>query len=311
VLHAGVVNDANGRYAPSPTGPLHLGNLRTALLAWLFARSRGGAFMLRIDDLDPQRSRREFEGRAIADLAALGLDWDGEPVRQSDRRDEHRLAFERLREHGHLYPCWCSRAEVRRAAQAPHSDESAVAYPGTCRRLSARERAERLRSSRPVAWRLDAQGAVVEFADRLAGTISTRLDDFVVWRSDGVAAYHLAVVVDDAAIDVREVVRGDDLRWSTPGQIQLARLLELSVPRYAHVPLLIGADGERLAKRHGTVTLDDRLGCGQSVAAILGMLAHSAGLLAAPTPCSAHELLERFDPARLRRTPFQLRLEAH
>ncbi len=314
----GRVNPADGRYAPSPSGPLHLGNLRTALLAWCFARSQGGRFLLRIEDLDRQRSRPEHESGIIADMRRLGIDWDGPVVRQSERLERHRAAFERLREDGRLYPCWCTRAEIREAAAAPHPalpGEDAVpaaegAYPGTCRTLSARERAARERSGRPAAWRLDAGAQRVSFVDELAGSAAAAVDDFVLWRGDPGAvggggdlpAYNLAVVVDDADQGVGEVVRGDDLLETTPRQILLGRLLGLPIPRYAHVPLVLGADGRRLAKRGGAVTLDERLALGESVEQVIGWMASSVGL-AAPggPPRSAGEVLAAFDPARLTR----------
>jgi glutamyl-tRNA synthetase len=304
------VSAPDGRYAPSPTGPLHLGNLRTALLAWCFARSRGGRFVLRIEDLDAQRSRREHEAAMLADLARLGIDWDGPPARQSEQLEEHRAAFETLCASGRSYRCWCTRAEIREAAQAPHGGLGAAEgrYPGTCRELSARERAARERTGRPAAWRLDAQGELIAFADRLSGTAVAAVDDFVVWRGDpqgagGGPAYNLAVVVDDAAAGIGEVVRGDDLLETTPRQVLLARLLGLPVPRYAHVPLVLGAGGRRLAKRDGAVTLGDRLALGESIATVVGWMASSVGLATPGDRLSARELLAAFDPARLRREP--------
>jgi len=315
------VSAADGRYAPSPSGRLHLGNLRTALLAWCFARSRAGSFVLRIEDLDPQRSRPEHEASILADLTRLGIDWDGAPSRQSERLEHHRAAFEELRSSGHLYRCWCTRAEIRDAAQAPHPPlrgAGAVgaegAYPGTCRALSSRELRLRERSGAPTAWRLDAHAERVEFDDALAGAAAGVVDDFVVWRGGppssgacppqrGVPAYNLAVVVDDAAAGVAEVVRGDDLLETTPRQILLARLLGLPVPRYAHVPLVLGADGRRLAKRHGAVTLDDRLALGESLETVVGWMASSVGLASAGSALSAQEVLAAFDPARLLREP--------
>jgi len=310
----GRVSAADGRYAPSPTGPLHLGNLRTALLAWCFARSRSGRFLLRIEDLDPQRSQPQHETAMLADLARLGIDWDGAPIRQSEQLEHHRAAFEALRSSGRSYRCWCTRAEIREAAQAPHPRLGDTGgggegfYPGTCRALSARERAVRERAGRPAAWRLDARGERVAFEDRLNGAAAAVVDDFVLWRGDpqgtgGGPAYNLAVVVDDAAAGIGEVVRGDDLLETTPRQVLLARLLGLPVPRYAHVPLVLGADGRRLAKRHGAVTLADRLALGESIATVVGWMAASVGLAGPGGALSARELLERFDPARLRREP--------
>jgi glutamyl-tRNA synthetase len=302
-------NAADGRFAPSPSGLLHLGNLRTALLAWCFARSRGGRFGLRIEDLDPQRSRREHEASIIADLAAIGIDWDGEPSRQSEQLDRHHAAFVRLRDEQRLYRCWCTRAEIREALAAPQGGPEG-AYPGTCRGLSAGELRRRERSGAPCAWRLDAGAQELGFTDLLAGEFAAIVDDFVIWREGppalerrGLPAYNLAVVLDDAAEGVGQVVRGDDLLETTPRQILLARALGLAVPSYAHVPLVLGADGQRLAKRHGAVTLAERLARGESIGALVGWLASSAGLAAAGSVLSADEVLAAFEPAALGRSP--------
>lgn len=293
---------ADGRFAPSPTGPLHLGNLRTALLAWLFARSAGARLLLRIEDLDPQRSRPEHEQRQRTDLAALGLDWDGELPRQSERTEYYRAALERLRDDGRTYPCWCSRADIRAAARAPHGPLPEGAYPGTCRDLTAAQRAERERSTgRPPALRLDARGETAGFVDRLHGPVEGAVDDIVLWRSDGTPAYNLAVLVDDADQGIGEIVRGDDLLETTPRQVLLARLLDLRAPRYAHVPLVLGPNGERLAKRHGAVTLADLTGRGESPADALAWMARSLALAEAGERPTAAALIERFDPGRLPR----------
>jgi glutamyl-tRNA synthetase len=244
-----------GRFAPSPTGTLHLGNLRTALLAWLFARSAGSRFVVRMEDLDTGRVRPGSAEEQLADLAAIGLDWDGEVVFQSSRVDLYDSALAALRGAGRLYECYCTRAEIREAASAAHGPLSEGAYPGTCLRLSAAELAEKRASGRPPALRVRAEGARVAFSDRLAGRIEGVVDDFVVRRGDGAFAYNLAVVVDDADQGVTEVVRGSDLADSTPRQLWLARELGLPEPSYAHVPLVLGPDGARLAKRHGAVTL--------------------------------------------------------
>jgi glutamyl-tRNA synthetase len=285
-----------GRFAPSPSGPLHLGNLRTALLAWLFARSGGGRFLLRIEDLDRARSKPEYEAGQIADLAALGLDWDGEIVQQSQRTELYRDALERLRADGRVYPCWCTRAEIRGAAEAPHGPLPEGAYPGTCRRLSEAERAARERAGRRAALRLDAGAAEVSFHDRLHGETKGVVDDFVLWRGDGTPAYQLAVVVDDADQGVDQVVRGDDLIDSTPRQLLLARLLGLPEPEYAHVPLVLGADGARLAKRHGAVTLAE-----QTPAEALAWMAVSLNLAEPGERPNARDLLDGFDAQRLPR----------
>lgn len=290
---------ATGRYAPSPTGSLHVGNLRTALLAWLFARSAGSRFLLRVDDLDPADARPEHEAGQLADLRAIGIDWDEPVVRQSERRGAHHSAVEALVATGRTYECWCTRREIREAAAAPHGPTGS--YPGTCRRLTDAERAARRASGRPAALRLDAGGEVVSFVDRLHGEVSLRVDDLVLRRNDGIPAYNLAVVVDDASQGVEEVVRGDDLLDSTPRQILVARLLGLPVPAYAHVPLVLGADGARLAKRHGAVTLGD---LDLDAAAVLSLLAESLGLAAPGETVTPAQLRTRFDPSVLPTSPW-------
>jgi glutamyl-tRNA synthetase len=244
-----------GRFAPSPTGTLHLGNLRTALLAWLFARSAGSPFLVRMEDLDYGRVKPGLADEQLADLEAIGIDWDGEVVHQSARLDLYADAIATLRGAGRVYECFCTRAEIRAAASAPHGPLPEGAYPGTCLRLSAAELAEKRASGRPPALRVRADAEHVRFVDRLHGAHEGVVDDFVVQRNDGAPAYNLAVVVDDAAQGIGEVVRGDDLLDSTPRQLFLARVLGVSEPTHAHVPLVLGADGARLAKRHGDVTL--------------------------------------------------------
>jgi glutamyl-tRNA synthetase len=285
----------DGRYAPSPTGSLHLGNLRTALLAWLFARSAGSRFLLRVDDLDRGRSRPHFEREQLDDLAAIGLDWDEPVVRQSERVAAYDEAIDRLDRAGRLYPCFCTRAEIREAAAAPHGPLAEGAYPGTCRALTPAQRAEREAAGRAPALRLDARGERIAFADRVLGHYEGVVDDLVVRRNDGGAAYNLATAVDDAAQRVQEVVRGADLLETTPRQILLARLLDLPEPAYAHVPLMLGPDGARLAKRHGAVTLRDRAEPPREVAA--GLL-RSVGL-----PGDLRAARDAFDPAALPREP--------
>ena len=248
---------SDGRFAPSPTGTLHLGNLRTALLAWLFARSAGARFLVRMEDLDYGRVRPGTDTEQLRDLAAIGLDWDGEVVYQSARLDLYRDAIEQLRAAGRVYDCFCTRAEIRAAASAPHGPLPEGAYPGTCLRLTAAALAEKRASGRPPALRVRADAERVTFTDRLHGPQEGVVDDFVIQRNDGAPAYNLAVVVDDAAQGIGEVVRGDDLLDSTPRQLFLARVLGVSAPTHAHVPLVLGPDGARLAKRHGAVTLRD------------------------------------------------------
>jgi len=291
-----------GRYAPSPTGDLHLGNARTALIAWLWARRAGGRFLLRFEDLDAGRVRPGCAREQAESLAWLGLDWDGEPVLQSARTHLYAAALDELRARGLSYECFCSRADVRRAASAPHGPEGPV-YGGACRDLTSEERAQRRALGREPALRVRMQGTV-EFCDDVAGWQSQRLEaeagDVVVRRSDGVVAYQLAVVVDDAAQGVTHVVRGADLLHSTARQLRLYGLLGLEpVPRHAHVPLLLGPDGARLSKRHGAVGLAELRAQGADPAGIVGRLAHSAGILDEPRPCAPGELVDRFDPHAL------------
>ncbi len=266
---------AAGRFAPSPSGPLHLGNLRTALLAWWAARGDGSALLLRVEDLDPS-SRPEHEAGQLADLRSLGLDWDGPVVRQSERRDRYEDALARLVAADLTYPCFCTRREIREATRAPH--EAPDAYPGTCRELTAAQRAAREAEGRPPALRLRSTGEEVEAHDVLHSRVRGRVDDVVLRRNDGLPAYNLVVVVDDDAQGVEEVVRGDDLLPSTPRQVHLARVLGLRVPTYLHVPLVLGPDGARLSKRHGSVTLADAVAAGVPPAVVRARLAASVGL---------------------------------
>ncbi len=278
---------ADGRFAPSPTGPLHVGNLRTAMLAWLFARSSGGRFLLRVEDLDRVASRPEHVRSHLADLRAVGVDWDGEVVFQSDRFDRYEDALSALAADGLLYPCYCTRREVAAAVAAPHGPRPEGAYPGTCATLTSADRASREAAGRRPAWRVRAGGEAVTAADRLRGEVTSVIDDFVVRRADGVASYQVAVVVDDAEAGVDEVVRGDDLLDTTPRQVWLARRLGLAVPAYAHVPLVVGPDGQRLAKRHGAVTLSALRAAGVPPDAVAEALVASLGLLPTRAPASA------------------------
>ena len=286
----------DGRFAPSPTGTLHLGNLRTALLAWLFARSQDARFLLRMEDLDTGRVRERFYDEQVRDLGALGLDWDGPVVRQSDRLDRYGDAIETLAARDVVYECWCTRAEIREAASAPHGDLPEGFYPGTCLRLTGAERAARRAEGRPPALRVRAGAASVTFEDEVAGTVTGAVDDFVVRRNDGAYAYNLAVVVDDAAQGIGEVVRGADLLDSTPRQLWLGERLGLPAPRHAHVPLMLGEDGARLAKRHGAVTLADRAALGETRDDVRALLAASVGLSEPGEAVTPSELVARFSP---------------
>ncbi len=284
-----------GRFAPSPSGDLHIGSLRTALLAWLFARSSDRRFLLRIEDLD--RVRPGAMERQIADLAAIGLDWDGEVARQSERTDFYVDAVRRLEDADLTYECFCTRREIREAASAPHGIPGA--YAGTCRDLTDAERTRR-RAERPAAIRLRSDVTEFSVLDLLHGDYTGPVDDVVLVRNDGVPAYNLAVVVDDADQGVDQVVRGDDLLASAPRQAYIASLLGLPVPTYAHVPLAVNARGERLAKRDGSVTLDDLAREGITVRQVLAMLGSSLGF-AGDSPKA---MLGEFDPARLPRAPW-------
>jgi glutamyl-tRNA synthetase len=286
---------ADGRFAPSPTGVLHLGNLRTALLAWMFARNAGARFIVRMEDLDQGRVVAGAAERQLRDLRALGIDWDGDVEYQSNRHDAYEDAIARLLAAGRLYECFCTRAEIRAAASAPHGPLPEGAYPGTCLRLTEAERQRKRAGGRPPALRIRAESARVGFGDRLHGAVEGVVDDFVVRRNDGAPAYNLAVVVDDAYQGIGEVVRGDDLLDSTPRQILLAGALGLEPPSFAHVPLVLGPDGSRLAKRHGSVTLDSL-----SPAAALRWIAASLRMDGA---ASTSEMLARFVPGALPREP--------
>lgn len=281
-----------GRFAPSPTSDLHLGNLRTALLAWLMARHAGVDHLVRIEDLDATRvaAAPEVAARQLADLAALGLDHDGAVVWQSERVALYAEAAASLP----TYECYCTRREIAEAASAPH-DDGHRPYPGTCRELSEAERARR-RAERPPALRVASDHRAVTVHDRWAGVVTGVVDDVVIRRNDGAWAYNLAVVVDDLAQGVTQVVRGDDLLSSSPRQAWLARALGGVEPTYAHVGLVVNAEGQRLAKRDGAVTLADLAAAGWDAGAVLALLGASLGLCDAAERVSARDLLDRFDP---------------
>lgn len=305
-----------GRFAPSPTGLLHLGNARTALLAWLQVRAAGGQFVLRMEDLDTQRSRPLLATQILDDLRWLGLDWDEGPdvggpygsYTQSERRAEYDAALAKLSAAGLLYPCYCSRAELQRIAGAPHGpQDDGPPYPGRCRTLTPAEQAERADARPTPALRFAVPTGEICFADAVAGPVcqdvADRVGDFVVRRADGLFAYQLAVVVDDAAMGITHVLRGDDLLYSAPRQIALQRALDLPTPAYAHVPLLVGPDGNRLAKRHGDTSLAGLRARGIGGPEVVGWLAYWCGLLPAPEPTTPAELVAAFDLSKLPRTP--------
>ena len=300
-----------GRYAPSPTGTLHVGNLRTALLAWLMARRHGGSFILRVEDLDLPRVLPGATAGILADMRWLGLDWDEGPETggpfgpyfQSARQDLYRAALAKLAAEGLLYPCYCTRAELARVAGAPQEGEEERRYPGTCRRLSRRQIRRFQAQGRPAALRLAVPGETLEFADLVAGRqrqSPARLGDFVVLRADGVVSYQLAVVVDDALMGISQVVRGADLLDSTFRQLVLYAALGYSAPaQFAHVPLVRDETGARLAKRDRSVGLNTARERGMTPGWVLGRLAASCGLWPDSEPADPSDLLATFDDSRL------------
>ncbi len=290
-----------GRFAPSPTGIMHLGNAYCALLAWLCVRAAGGKMILRIEDLDPERSRPVYADTIRRDLTWLGLDWDEESSPQSRRTDRYRAAFARLEAMGLVYPCYCTRAQLH-AASAPHASDGLTVYPGTCRNLPPELRP----AGRKPAWRLRVPAEDVAFCDGLMGTVRENLaadcGDFIIRRSDGVYAYQLAVVVDDAEMGVSQVVRGCDLLRSTPRQIYLHRLLGYRAPEYCHVSLLCAPDGRRLSKRDGDLDLE-ALRQRHTAEEIVGLLACAAGLQPRPAAVGARELVRDFRWDRVTKQP--------
>lgn len=289
-----------GRFAPSPSGDLHIGNLRTGLLAWLFARSTGRAFRLRMEDLD--RVAPGAAARQLADLAALGLDWDGDVMLQSGRGTAYSAAIAALQRAGLVYECFCTRREIQGATAAPHGPPGI--YPGTCRNLTAPQITARRATGRPPALRLRAGVDRWSVRDELIGEYIGVVDDLVLRRGDGIVAYNLAVVVDDAGQGIDQVVRGDDLLSSAPRQAYLAQLLCLPAVSYAHVPLALNIHGARLAKRDGAVTMTDLRKRGISARAVLGLVAASLRLSASGEQVSTDDLLARFDPAALPQSPW-------
>jgi glutamyl-tRNA synthetase len=294
------------RLAPSPTGALHLGNARTFLVNWLLARQQGWKIVLRIEDLDGPRIKPHADRQAMEDLRWLGIDWDEGPVYQSRRTRHYSAAIEYLLESGSAYACACSRKEVEAAASAPHAEDGAAVYPGTCRGRYASPAQAAAQTGRPAAIRFAVPEGIVSFEDAFAGPhswdVARELGDFVIAKSDGSAAYQLAVVVDDAEAGITDVVRGDDLLDSTPRQILLYRALGMAekIPRYHHLPLVVGPDGRRLAKRHGDTRLAHYRERGVPPERVLGLLARWCGVEAPEAGIRAADLLNSF---RLERMP--------
>ncbi len=284
-----------GRFAPSPSAGLHIGNLRTAALAWLFARSTGRRFLLRVEDLD-DRTFPDVAERQVADLAAIGITWDEPPEYQTTHQDRYHAVIDELTAGGLTFECFCSRRDILQAPRAPHAPDGS--YPGTCRRLPAAQRSERRAAGRPPALRLRSDVAEFTVTDLLHGEYTGAVDDLVLRRGDGVPAYNLAVVVDDAASGIDQVVRGDDLLSSSPRQAYLGTLLGYSTPTYAHVPLALNDEGKRLAKRDGAVTLD-QIGVERALRQIASSLSMTAN--------SLPDMLAEFDPSRLPREPWVYR----
>jgi glutamyl-tRNA synthetase len=297
-----------GRLAPSPTGAQHVGNARTYLIAWLAARSQGGRVVLRIEDIDSPRVKPGAVQGALEDLRWLGLDWDEGPIFQTERIPMYESALRSLQAQEMVYPCTCSRSDVEQAASAPHADHEGPAYPGTCAGRKSADAASL--GDRPFAWRFRVKPETVEYVDGFRGQTQARLrevsGDFVVWKSAHTPAYQLAVVVDDAAHQVTEVIRGDDLVPSTPRQLLLYEALGLTPPRFIHVPLVVGSDSRRLAKRHGDTRLASLRQAGVRAEALIGLLAWSCGWIERPEPISASELIPLFRLETIPPEPFVL-----
>jgi glutamyl-tRNA synthetase len=292
-----------GRLAPSPTGAQHVGNARTYLIAWLSARSQGGRVLLRVEDIDSPRVKAGAAAQALDDLRWLGLDWDGDVVVQTERLPLYEQALAVLRERELVYPCTCTRTDIERAASAPHLEHEGPVYPGTC----AGRRADAA-GLPPHCWRFRLPGRTPGFDDRVRGRCDLDLraagGDFVVWKATGTPAYQLAVVVDDAAMGVTEVVRGDDLVISTPRQLLLYDALGLPAPAFAHVPLVVGPDGRRLAKRHGDTRLSTLRDAGARPGMLRGLLAWSCGWIDRAEEVTIEELLGRFRMKSIPPAPF-------
>lgn len=289
-----------GRFAPSPTGRMHLGNVFSALLSWLSAKSKGGRWLLRIEDIDPQRSRMEYAKLLMDDLQWLGLTWDGKPVFQSQRTDIYEHYYNMLQQQGLTYPCYCTRADLL-ATQAPHESDGRVVYPGTCRPDRGEKCEVRGEKCAPAATRLMVADETISFTDGHYGTQSVNMarqvGDYIIRRKDGAWAYQLAVVVDDGLMGINEVVRGRDLLLSSPQQISLSRLLGFTPPHFIHLPLLINNAGQRLSKRDQSLDMG-ALRQHYTASEIIGLLAHYACLLPQPHPTTANQLLALLSEAQ-------------
>jgi len=288
------------RLAPSPTGALHLGNARTFLINWLLARQNGWKIVLRIEDIDGPRIKRNADSELIEDLRWLGIEWDEGPIYQSDRSDAYAAALRQLIENGSVYPCTCTRKEIELAASAPHSEDGAAIYPGTCRGRYPSIEAATSAAGRAPALRFAVPAGPIDFQDGFQGPRtfepSRELGDFVVAKADGTPAYQLAVVVDDLAASVTQVVRGDDLIESTPRQILIYRALGFAdrIPSYTHLPLVVGTDGRRLAKRHGDTRLSMYRDAGVSSSRLLSLLARWCGIDQSSQSLRAIDLIDSF-----------------
>lgn len=291
-----------GRFAPTPSGRMHLGNVFSALMAWASVRSQNGSLILRVEDLDIRAHNPQYTSLLLDDLQWLGLTWDKGPYYQSRRTELYQEALLDLRQQGLLYPCFCSRADLH-AAQAPHASDGTYVYAGTCRNLSQSERKE-LSSHKIPATRIHVPNKIYAFEDKVYGSTSQNLaescGDFIVQRADGIFAYQLAVVVDDADMDITEVVRGSDLLSSTPRQLYLQDVLGLSHLTYAHLPLLVAPDGRRLSKRNHDLDLGVLRSQGKTPEEILGFLAYCVGLAEENEPLSAVQIANRFSWETLR-----------
>jgi glutamyl-tRNA synthetase len=296
------------RLAPSPTGALHLGNARTFLANWAMARQRGWKIVLRIEDLDGPRIKPDAAQQAIDDLAWLGIDWDEGPTYQTPRLARYREVLQKLIDTGHVYPCVCTRKEIEQAASAPHAEDGAAVYPGTCRGRFKNAADAEQQSGRQPAWRFAMPDMTFEFRDDFAGVkqfdLKTQIGDFVVAKPDGTPAYQLAVVVDDHDAGVTQVVRGDDLLDSVPRQAMIYHALgwDDSLPNYTHLPLLLGHDGRRLAKRHGDTRISSFRASGYSRDHLLGRFGQWLGV-GDGRPLTPSMILERFDLGKLPQTP--------